>query len=134
MHIVKETDMLVAELDLLFKKIEEHPKDKAPTQALQALDARMTCEVYGNTKHSGNNCPETHEDVMYMNNNNNNWNQSHPYYQGGSFNPNQPSLRDLVLGQAKVNESLQKKVVPTTNPWRPFKRRWMASPMLSRST
>jgi hypothetical protein len=59
-----------------------------------------------------------------MNNNNNNrfrpqggqgWNQSCPYYQGpngnsNSFNPNHPSLRDLVLGQAKVNESLQKKL------------------------
>jgi hypothetical protein len=71
----------------------------------------------------GNDCLETHEDVMYMNNKNNEfrpqggqgWNKSCPYYQGGngisnSFNPNQPSLRDLVLGQAKVNESLQKKL------------------------
>jgi hypothetical protein len=60
---------------------------------------------------------------MYMSNNNNGfhpqggqgWNQSCPYYQGGngnssSFNPNQPSMRDLVLGQAKINESLQKKL------------------------
>ena len=36
-------------------------------------------------------------------------------YQGGngnsnSFNPNQPTLRDLVYGQAKINESLQKKL------------------------
>jgi hypothetical protein len=43
------------------------------------------------------------------------WNQSCPYYQGGngissSFNRNQPFLRDLVLGQAKPNESLQKKL------------------------
>jgi hypothetical protein len=121
MHTTKETDMLAAKLDLLLKKIYERPQDKAPTQALQALDARMTCKVCGNTRHSGNDCPETHEDMMYMNNNNGfhpqggqGWNQSCPYYQGGngnsnSFNPNQPSLRDLVLGQAKVNESLQKK-------------------------
>ena len=27
-----------------------------------------------------------------------------------SFNPNQPTLRDLVYGQAKINESLQKKL------------------------
>jgi hypothetical protein len=122
MHTIKETDMVAAKLDLLRKKVEEHPKDKAPMQALQALDARMTCEVCGNTRHSGNNYPETHEDVMYMNNNNGfcpqggqGWNQSRPYYQGGngnssSFNPNQPSLRDLVLGQAKINKSLQKKL------------------------
>src|SRR6185437_9339613 len=36
-------------------------------------------------------------------------------YQGGngnsnSLNPNQPTLRDLVYGQAKINESLQKKL------------------------
>jgi hypothetical protein len=87
-------------------------------QALQALDARMTCEVCGNTRLSGNDYPKTHEDVMYKNNNNNGdqgWNQSHPYYQGSngnsnSFNPNQPFLRDHVLGQAKVNELLEKKL------------------------
>jgi hypothetical protein len=122
MHTVKEMDMLAAKLDLLLKKIEKLPRDEAPTQALQALDARITCEVCGNTGHSGNDCPETHEDIMYMNNNNRfrpqgcqGWNQSRPYYQGGNgnsslFNPNQPSLRDLVLGQAKINESLQKKL------------------------
>jgi hypothetical protein len=43
------------------------------------------------------------------------WNQSRPYYQGGtgnssSFNPNQPFLRDLVLGQAKINKSLKNKL------------------------
>jgi hypothetical protein len=37
MHTVKETDMLAAKLDLLLKKIEEHPQDRAPTQALQAF-------------------------------------------------------------------------------------------------
>ena len=36
-------------------------------------------------------------------------------YQGGngnsnSFNPNQPTLRDLFYGQAKIIESLQKKL------------------------
>jgi hypothetical protein len=43
------------------------------------------------------------------------WTQLHPYYRGGngnlsSFNLNQPSLRDLFLGQEKINESLQKKL------------------------
>src|SRR6185503_12143325 len=46
------------------------------------------------------------------------WNQPRPYYQGdnensNSFNPNQPTMRDLVHGQAKINESLQKKLVAT---------------------
>ena len=41
-----------------------------------------------------------------------------PYYQGGngnsnSFGPNQPTLRDLIYGQAKINESLQKKLAAT---------------------
>ena len=40
------------------------------------------------------------------------------YYQGGNgnsnfFNPNQPTLKDLVYGQAKINESLQKKLAAT---------------------
>jgi hypothetical protein len=60
---------------------------------------------------------------MYLNGNNNGfrpqggqgWNQPRPDYQGGngnsnSFNPNQPTLRDLVYGQVKINESLQKKL------------------------
>ena len=61
---------------------------------------------------------------MYMNGNNNgyhppqqegqSWNQQRPYYQGGnqgnSYNPNQPSLRDLVFGQAKINEGINKKL------------------------
>ena len=40
------------------------------------------------------------------------------YYQGGNgnsifFNPNQPTLRDVVYGQAKINESVQKKLAAT---------------------
>ena len=81
----------------------------------------MTCEVCGNTRHSGNDCPETREDVCYMNNNRfhpqggQGWNQQRPYYQGGnngnSFNPNQPSLNDLIFGQAKINESISKRLI-----------------------
>jgi hypothetical protein len=45
------------------------------------------------------------------------WNQSRPQYQGGAnnhnlnYNSNQPSLKDLVLGQEKINESLSKKLL-----------------------
>jgi len=84
----------------------------------------MTCEVFGNVGHSGDNCVETQEEALCLNDNNNNgfrpqggqgWNQPCPYYQGGNgnsifFNPNQPTLRDLVYGQAKINESIQKKL------------------------
>jgi len=78
----------------------------------------MTCEVCGNTEYLDNNCLETQEEAMYLNNNNGfhpqggqGWNQARPYYQGGngnsnSFNPNQRTLRDLVYDQAKVNETI----------------------------
>jgi hypothetical protein len=84
------------------------------------MDSQITCEVYGEVKHSENNCPKTHEEALYINNrfrqgNNNGWNnQSHP--QGGILNfnsnnnSNQPSLKDLVLGQAKINENHTKKL------------------------
>jgi len=87
------------------------------------MDPHMTCEVCGDVGHSRNGCLETHEEAAYINNGfhqpqgNNGWNnQSHP--QGNSnynsnYNSNQPSLKDLVLGQAKINESLNKKL--TTN-------------------
>jgi hypothetical protein len=51
-------------------------------------DSRMACEVYGDTGHSGNNCPEIQDDVNYINNNyhpqqNQGWNQQlRPNYQG----------------------------------------------------
>ena len=68
------------------------------------------------------NCPETQEEALFLNGNNGFrpqggqwWNQPHSHYQGGngnsnSFNPNQPTLRDLVYSQAKINESIQKKL------------------------
>jgi hypothetical protein len=82
----------------------------AMTTTTQAMDSRMTCEVCGNTGHSGNYCPTIQEDVMFMNGNNNGyrpqwgqmWNQR-PYYQGGnqgnSLNPNQPSMKILFSGK-----------------------------------
>jgi hypothetical protein len=86
------------------------------------MDSQMTCEVCGNVGHSGNDCPETRKEASYINNeyrqqegNNNGWNnQSCPPFQGNSnfnsnYNSNQPSLKDLVLGQAKINGNLTKK-------------------------
>jgi hypothetical protein len=77
----------------------------------------MTCEVCGNIGHSGNDCPETREEVAFINNwfcqpGNNEWNnQSHP--QGNlnynsNYNSNQPSFKELVLGQVKINENITK--------------------------
>ena len=115
--------MLAMKIDILLKKFEHYSQDKAQMQTLQALKTHMACEVCGNVRHSGDNCPETQEEALYLNSNNNGfrpqggqgWNQPRPYYQGGngnsnSFGPNQPTLRDLVYGQAKINEFLQKKL------------------------
>ena len=118
--------MLSMKIALLLKKFEDYSQDKAQKQTLQALETRMMCEVCGNVGHSGENCLEIQEEALYLNGNYNGfrpqggqgWNQPCPYYQGGngnsnSFGPNQPTLRDLVYGQAKINESLQKKLAAT---------------------
>ena len=83
-------------IDLLLKKFEDYSQDKTQMQTLQALKARMTGEVCRNIGHSGENCPKTQEEAMYLNGNNNGfrpqegqgWNQPHPYYQGGNGNSN----------------------------------------------
>ena len=118
--------MLAAKMDLLLKKLDEGNKQQMFIP-VQAMNSYLMCEVCGNGGHWGNDCPETHEDAAYIINNNNNnngfrpqggqgWGQARPPFQGGgknfnsNFNSNQPSLRDLVFGQAKINESLNKKL------------------------
>ncbi|XP_021317715.1 uncharacterized protein LOC110435931 [Sorghum bicolor] len=39
-----------------------------PSNSVKAIDSHMTCEVCGEVGHSGNDCPETHEDAAYINN------------------------------------------------------------------
>ena len=116
MHSVKEADMLAMKIDLHLKKFEDYSQDKAQMQTLQALETHMTCEVCGNVRHSGDNFPETQEEALFLSGSNG----FRP--QGGngnsnSFDPNQPTLRDLVYSQAKINESLQKKLA-ATDCWR----------------
>ncbi|XP_066160605.1 uncharacterized protein [Oryza sativa Japonica Group] len=118
MHTVKETELHAAKLDLLMKCLDDH--EKQPQGTVKALDSHVTCEVCGNTGHSGNDCPKTREEAMYMGNNNGyrpqggqGWNQPRPYYQGGNNNgnfSNQPSLKDLVFAQAKTLDALSKKL------------------------
>jgi hypothetical protein len=67
-HQLKEVDMLSAKMDLLMKKLKDRASEKR--EIMRINDSRMTCEVCGNTRHSGNNCPKTQEDVNYINNNN----------------------------------------------------------------
>ena len=115
--------MIAAKLDLLIKKMEQGSKQliHAP---VYAMGSHFTCEVCGNDGHSENDCPKTREDCAYLNNNNRHhpqqggqgWNQPRPPFQGGnnynsSFNSNQPPLSELVLGQVKINENINKKLL-----------------------
>ena len=111
--------MLSAKMDLLMKKLKDRANEKQ--EVMHIHDSRMTCEECGNTGHLGNNCPKTHEDVNFVNNNyyrpqqNQVWNQQQrPNYQGNyqgnnNFN-NQPPLRELISGQAKIMEGLSRKL------------------------
>ena len=67
MHQLKEVDMLSTKMDLLMKKLEDQANEKQ--EFMHINDSHMTCEEYGNTRHSGNNCSKTHEDVNFVNNN-----------------------------------------------------------------
>jgi hypothetical protein len=97
-------------------------------ETAKIMDAHMTCEVCGNMGHSGNDFLETREEASFINNGNNNrfrnnnfknqgWN-SRPNFPfnnqnegnySNNFN-NQPSIKDLVFGQARINESVNKKL------------------------
>jgi hypothetical protein len=56
-----------AKMDLLMKKLEDRDNEKK--EVMHIYDSRMTCEECGDTRHSGNNCPEICEDVNFVNNN-----------------------------------------------------------------
>ena len=119
--------MLAAKLDLLLEKLDEGNWQQMLVP-VHAMNSYFTCEVCGDGGHSGNDCPITCEDAAYINNNNTGfrpqgdqgWGQTRPPFQGGGYNfnsnfnsnlnSNQPSLRNLVFGQAKINESLNKKL------------------------
>jgi len=69
MHTMKETDMRAAKIDLLMKRLDERAHEKeAMYSTIKAMDLHITCEVYGESGHSGNDCPKTREDDIYINN------------------------------------------------------------------
>ena len=93
MYQLKEVDMLSAKMDMLMKKLEDWANEKQ--EVMHIHDFYMTCEECDNTRHSGNNYPETQEDVNFINNNNyrpqqnQGWNQQqrlnyHGNYQGNN--------------------------------------------------
>lgn len=51
MHTVKQMDMPAVKLDLLIKRLDEHTQE--PEGSVQAIEARMTCEVCGGTDTRG---------------------------------------------------------------------------------
>ena len=123
MHQLKEVDILSAQISLLMKRLDE-PEDKKEVKHI--YDSHMTCEECGEIGHSGNRCPEVHEDVNYINNyyrpqQNQGWNQQQrPNYSGnytGNYqgnnscnNSNLPPLRELVSNQGKLMDNVSKKL------------------------
>jgi hypothetical protein len=53
-HQIDGVDMLAAKMDLLIKKLVSLHQE-----VNQIMQSRITCETYGDTGHSGNNCPMT---------------------------------------------------------------------------
>ena len=111
-YIVKEeVNVLSAKMELLIKKLEEWANFKKDQQAIQQVyDSYITCEVCGNIGHSGNICHEVQQDMSYINNYGPQQGQGKYQVNNNSFNSNQPSLKDLVLEQAKINEDISKKL------------------------
>jgi hypothetical protein len=122
-HQLEEVDMLTAKIDLLMKKLENQGLDH-----LKMIDARETCEECGETGHMGINYPTVSQDVNFIGNSNNafhpnqglnaGWNKpSFPFdncQQGGmgqNFNRSEPSLKDIIRDQLRINSDVGKKLL-----------------------
>ena len=100
MHTVKEMNMLESEIDLLMKKLEDRAQDKeAMKGTVQALESHMTCEVYGNVGHLGNDCTKTHEEAAFINNGFAN----HKVIKGGTISPSRKVIRTSILITIRIN-------------------------------
>ncbi|KAJ1255266.1 hypothetical protein BS78_K270700 [Paspalum vaginatum] len=107
-HQIESTDMLATKMDLRLKKLNDAP-EAAP---VQALDSHKACEVCGNTRHSGNSCPETQpEDANFIGNSTNGFNGNRPQ-PGWNSRPNLPFLwtrNNYNFDQKAMNHSISKK-------------------------
>jgi hypothetical protein len=116
--------MLAAMVDVLSKRLENCEKMSAQ-ETIQAMNTHMTCEVYGETGHSSNFCPKTHEDLNFVYNDNSfcPQNQGWNYYsnnQGNNCNNysqrpsnqgnNYPFLKYLVYSQGRMTDIINKKL------------------------
>jgi hypothetical protein len=108
--------MIATKVDLLMKKLEASTN----METAKIMDAHKTCEVCGNVGHSGNDCLETRDEASFINNGNNKGFHNNNYNQGWNSRPNfpfnnqngcnysnyfnnQPSIKDFVFGQARIN-------------------------------
>jgi hypothetical protein len=125
--LLEEVDMLTAKIHLLMNKLENLGLDH-----LKMVNARVTCEECGATGHMGINCPMASQDVNFVGNSSNGfhpnqgfnvgWNKPRlPFdnrQQGGmgqNFNRNEPSLRDVIRDQVRINDEIGKKIHATNN-------------------
>ena len=119
-EVPEEVCALPTKMDILLTWLEQWDNYKRDHQSIQdAFNAQNTCGEY-----LGVEFPEYQEDVNIIGNNlgpqqqRQGWNQQQQStYQGkypsnnyNSFNPKQPSLRDLILEQANINENISKKL------------------------
>jgi hypothetical protein len=95
-------------------------------ETLKAMDSHMTCEVCGDVGHSGHSYPETQEDLNFVNTNNGfrpqyqGWNQRSNNQGGNNYysysrinnqgNNSYAFLKDLVYGQSRMIDSINKKL------------------------
>jgi hypothetical protein len=115
--------MLTTMIDLLMKKLENPGPDH-----LKMVDVRVTYEECGETCHKGINCLTVSQDVNFVGNSNNGfrpnqgfnagWNK--PYFpfnnrqqsgMGQHFNRSEPSLKDIVRDQLRINSEVGKKLL-----------------------
>jgi hypothetical protein len=117
--------MLTAKIVLLMKKLEDPSLDH-----LIKVNACMTCEECREMGHMVVNCPTVHQDINFVGNSNKGfcpnrgfnlgWNKlNFPFKNlqqegdGQNFNRNEPSLRDIVIDQLKINKDFGKRIHAT---------------------